>query len=210
MRNSPSLTRAIGLVRVASRLVPRRFRDDWRAEWEAELTAAAQEPVSWKPDADLVRHAMGSFVDAFWIRQREVADLQTIDDLRHGWRQMRQHSGFAFTAVAILALSMAASVVAFSVVSQILQRPLPYPNHDRLVTVWERQTRLARAAEVAPGNFLDWRARAQSFTHLAAGDPWSYDYTGGDRPEVWRAVNVTEGFFDAFGVKPLLGRFFLA
>ena len=40
MRNSPSLTRAIGLVRVASRLVPRRLRDDWRAEWEAELAAA--------------------------------------------------------------------------------------------------------------------------------------------------------------------------
>ncbi len=62
---------------------------------------------------------------------------------------------------------------------------------------------------MAPANFLDWRARSQSFTHLAAGDPWSYDYTGGDRPEVWRAVNVTEGFFDAFGIKPLLGRFFL-
>ena len=98
------------------------------------------------PKADLVRHAMGSFVDAFWIRQRDVADLQTIDDLRHGWRQMRQHSGFAFTAAAILALSMAASVVAFSVVSQILQRPLPYPDDERLVTVWERHSRLAHAA----------------------------------------------------------------
>jgi putative ABC transport system permease protein len=218
MRNGPSLTRALRLVRVASRLVPPRLRDDWRAEWEAELTAVDLQPVSPKPkakadpkpEADLVRHAMGSFVDAFWIRQREVADLQTIDDLRHGWRQMRHHSGFAFTAAAILALSMAASVVAFSVVSQILQRPLPYPNDEQLVTVWERQLASATRQEVAPANFLDWRARSQSFTHLAAGDPWSYDYTGGERPEVWRAVNVTEGFFDAFGITPLLGRFFLA
>ena len=152
---------------------------------------------------------MGSFIDAFWIRQREVADLQTIDDLRHGWRQMRQHSGFAFTAVAILALSMAASVVAFSVVSQILQRPLPYPDEARLVTVWERQVSTSGRNEVAPGNFYDWRSRARSFSYLAAGDPYSYDYTGGDRPEVWRAVNVTEGFFETYGVRPLLGRFFL-
>ncbi len=212
MSTSRSLARALGLVRAASHIVPRRLRDDWRAEWEAELAAADQEPLSPKPKvkADLVRHAMGSFVDAFWIRQRDMADLQTIDDLRHGWRQMRHHGGFAFTAVAILALSMAASVVAFSVVSQILQRPLPYPDDERLVTVWERQITSPARLDVAPANFLDWRARSQSFTHLAAGDPWSYDYTGGDRPEVWRAVNVTEGFFDAFGITPLVGRFFLA
>ena len=112
-----------------------------------------------------------AFVDAFWIRQRDVADLQTIDDLRHGWRQMRQHGGFAFTAIAILALSMAASVIAFSVVSQMLLRPLPYPDDrapgHRLGAAAHSPARL----EVAPANFLDWRARSQSFTHLAAGDP---------------------------------------
>jgi hypothetical protein len=188
------------IVRLAAWLVPARLRREWLMEWEGEL-AARSEPQ--------VRRALGSFVDAFWIRQRDVADLRAIDDLRHGWRQMRQHGAFAFTAVAILALSMAASVVAFSVVSQILQRPLPYPDADRVVTVWERHAVTAGRNEVAPGNFMDWRARATSFSQLAAGDPWSYDYTAGERPEVWRAVNVTEGFFDVFGVKPLLGRFFL-
>jgi putative ABC transport system permease protein len=167
-------------------------------EWHGELAARTSPQI---------RHALGSFVDAFWIRQRDVADLRAIDDLRHGWRQMRQHSGFAYTVVGILSLSMAASVVAFSVVSQILDRPLPYPDADRVVTVWERQATTAGRNEVAPGNFMDWRARARSL-QLAAGDPWSYDYTGGDRPEVWRAVNVTEGFFDIFGVKPLIGRYF--
>jgi putative ABC transport system permease protein len=206
-----TLERALRIVDLASLLVPARLRDEWRREWHGELAAAADAP----PDAarrapvPLVRHALGSFTDAFWIRQRDVADLDAIDDLRHGWRQMRQHGAFAFTAVAILALSMAASVVAFSVISQILQRPLPYPDDSRLVTVWERQLAAPGRLEVAPGNFYDWRDRAQSFAHLAAGDPYSYDYTAADRPEVLRAVNVTEGFFDAFGIKPLLGRFFL-
>ena len=191
------------IVRLAAWLVPQRLRADWLREWQGELAAASS------AGADrLTRHALGSFVDAFWLRQREVADLQIIDDLRHGWRQMRQHGGFAFTAIAILALSMASSIVAFSVVSQILERPLPYQDVARLVTVWERQLTSAGRNEVAPANFYDWRARVTGFSHFAAGEPYSYDYTGGDRPEVWRAVNVTEGFFDAYGVTPLLGRFF--
>jgi hypothetical protein len=196
-----TLSRAVRIVGVASRIVPARLRADWRQEWEGELSAATDQ-------SRLVRHALGSFVDAFWIRQREVADLDVIDDLRHGSRQLRQHAGFAITAVGILAVSMAASVTAFSVVSQILLRPLPYPEPERIVTVWERQMSSPVRNDPAPGNFLDWRARAQSFSRLAAAEPYSYDYTGGDRPEVLKALNVTEGFFDVFGVAPLAGRFF--
>ncbi len=101
--------------------------------------------TGWQPHLWCVTR-WAAFVDAFWIRQRDVADLQTIDDLRHGWRQMRQHGAFAFTAVAILALSMAASVVAFSVVSQILQRPLPYPDDRAARHRLGAAARLARAA----------------------------------------------------------------
>ena len=110
------------LVALASRLVPARLRDEWRREWEGELAAAADVR---RPHGSCGTRS-GSFVDAFWIRQRDVADLQAIDDLRHGLRQWTQQAGFVITAVGILALSMAASVTAFSVVSQILLRPLPY------------------------------------------------------------------------------------
>ncbi len=85
---------------------------------------------------------------------------------------------------------MAATVTAFSVVSQILLRPLPYPEPDRIVTLWERLPATPGRNDVAPGNFIDWRARATSFTQLAAVDPYSYDYTGGDRPEVLKAIKV--------------------
>ena len=121
---------------------------------------------------------------------------------------LRQHAGFAITTVGILALSMAASVTAFSVVSQILLRPLPYTDPDRIVTVWERQPATPGRLDVAPGNFIDWRERATSFTQLAGAEPYSFDYTGGDRPEVLKTLLVTEGFFDIFGIKPLAGRFF--
>lgn len=204
MTRPPSLVRALIIVRLASGLVPSRLRDEWRREWDGELAAASD-----NPKARLVRYALGSFADAFWIRQRDVADWQTIDDLRHGFRQWRQQSGVAITAVSILALSMAASVTAFSVVSQILLRPLPYTDPERVVTLWERVPSVAERQYVAPGNFIDWRARATSFTQLAGAEPYSFDYTGGDRPLVLKAMLVTEGFFDVFGIRPLAGRFFL-
>jgi len=199
-----SVSLAQRIIAIAALMVPARLRADWQREWAAELASVSD------PAAPLTRYALGAFTDAFWIRQREVADVELIDDLRHGWRQLRQHSGFAITAIGILSLSMAASVTAFSVVSQVLLRPLPYRAPERIVTVWERQAATAGRQDVAPATFLDWRDRAQSFSQLAAGEPYSYDYTGGDRPEVLRAANVTEGFFDIFGVRPLAGRFFVA
>ena len=107
MVNTRSLTRAQTIVRIASRLVPPHAREEWLKEWQGEIASVdnARTPI--------VRYACGSFADAFWIRQRDVADLQTIDDLRHGFRQWRQQAGFAITAIGILSLSMAASVVAF-------------------------------------------------------------------------------------------------
>ena len=187
------------IVRLASRLVPARLRDDWRREWEGELAAAAEQSASCR--------SCGTRSDRSSMRSGSASATspicRPIDDLRHGFRQLRQQAAFAITTVGILALSMAATVTAFSVVSQILLRPLPYPDPDRIVTVWERLPPTPGRNDVAPGNFIDWRARATSFTHLAAVDPYSYDYTGGDRPEVLKAIKVTEGFFDVFGITPL-------
>ena len=151
---SPSLTRAIALVGLASRLVPRGCATTGAREWEGELTAAdPQTPRRRRgrsAKADLVRHALGSFVDAFWIRQRDVADLRPSTTCATAGGSCGSTRGFAFTAVGILALSMAASVVAFSVVSQILLRPLPYPDADRIVTVWERQLTAPGGSTSAP------------------------------------------------------------
>lgn len=193
------------ILRLASTLVPAALRADWTREWEGELAAGRDEGRR-----DLTRRVFGSIADAFWLRQRSIADVAWIDDLRHAWRQFRGQAGFTITATGILAVGMAASVVAFSVVSQMLLRPLPYPDANRIVTLWERQAQSSGKLEVAPGNFLDWRAQATSFTQIAGAEPYSHDYTGGERPEVFRSLKVTEGFFDVFGIRPVVGRFFNA
>lgn len=191
------------LVRLASSIVPAPLRAEWQAEWNGELAAWTQEGKT-----GAVRHATGAFGDALWLRQRDLVDAGWLDDLRHGWRQLRDHHGFAFVAIGVLAIGMAASITAFSVVSQVLLRPLPYSEPDRIVTVWERQSGTPGRQDVAPGDFLDWKARTSSFAHLAGIEPYSHDFTDADRPEVWRAVKVTPGFFESFALAPALGRWF--
>ncbi|MCA1586023.1 MAG: ABC transporter permease [Acidobacteria bacterium] len=201
------LTLAQWIVRFAAPLAPADLRDEWRQEWAAELAALQDLPPAHRRS---VRRALGAFADALWLRQRGAADFDWIDDLRHGWRQLTGHLAFAVTAVGILAVGLGATVTMFSVTDQVLLRSLPYPDPDRIVTLWETRGDDAALLEAAPANFLDWRERATSFEYLAAADPSSLGFTGGSRPEVFASAKVTAGFFESFGVRPILGRFFTA
>ncbi len=193
------------LVRLAALLAPGAIRSDWTREWEAELASLQDRP---RRERHAVRRALGAFIDALWLRQRSIVDLSWIDDLRYGWRQLTGHAGFAVTPIAILALGLAATTAMFAVMDQVLLRALPYPEADRVVTLWETRRDSAERLEVAPANFLDWRERLRSFDSLAGVEPWSLDFIGGSRPEVFAGTQVTSGFFEAFGVQPLYGRLF--
>jgi putative ABC transport system permease protein len=193
------------LIRLSGWLVPGGVRQDWRHEWDAELASLSDLPARYQRP---IRRALGAFADAFWLRQRSIADFDWIDDVRHGLRQLVQHSGFATTVIAIASLGLAATVTMFSVTDQILLRPLPYPQPERIVTFFETRGPEREPDDVAPGNFLDWRERSRSFDFFAGVEPWSLDIFNGPRPEVWSATKVTQGFFETFGVTPLAGRLF--
>jgi putative ABC transport system permease protein len=202
---APSQQLAQRIVQLAAFLVPAGQRDDWRQEWDAELASLGDLPRRVRRPA---RRAVGAFADAFWLRQRSVADFDWIDDLRIGARQLTQHTGFAVMTIGILSIGLAATVTMFSVTEQVLLRPLPYPDADSIVTVWETRAPSNEPLEVSPGNLLDWQRAQTSFTHFAGVDPYSLDIIGNARPEVWFSAKVTEGFFETFGVQPMLGRFF--
>lgn len=193
------------IVALAAALVPSPQRRDWHSEWHGELASLGDLPVRYRRPT---RRALGAFADAFWLRQRSIADFVWIDDLRIGMRQLVQHTGFALTAVGILSLGLAATVTMFSVTDQVLLRPLPYAHSDRIVTLWETRAPDDAALEVAPGNLLDWRERLQSLEHVVGVAPMSLDIALGSRPEVWFAAQVTAGFFETFGLTPIAGRFF--
>ena len=113
------------------------------------------------------------------------------------------------TAIALLAMALGigANTAVFSIVNTILLRPLPYPDAERLVRIWESQPDLDKAP-LAPGNFLDWKQHNQSFEQLAAFRSQSLNFTEGQEPERIRGARVSANFFSVLGLQPALGRSF--
>jgi len=131
-------------------------------------------------------------------------------DFRYALRLLRKSPGFAVAAVLTLALGMSANTVMFSVLNTVLLRPLPYPQPDRLVQIWETDARRGDMHNtVSPYNFLDWRSQSQSFEQMATYEYNSVVLTGQKAPVRLSALFVTASFFDVMKVSPLKGRKFL-
>jgi putative ABC transport system permease protein len=128
-------------------------------------------------------------------------------DLRHSLRSLLRQPGILYTSLASLALGIGATSAIFSVAYAVLVRPLPYPDAERLVTVWEtmpgNDTRL-----VAPGNYLDLRIQATTVDALAAYSATEVNVAGAAEPERVRGMTVTGEFFPMLGVTAEIGRVF--
>jgi putative ABC transport system permease protein len=128
-------------------------------------------------------------------------------DLRLALRLARRNPGFTAVAAITLALAIGANTAVFSVVNAVLLRPLPYPDPDRLVVVWEVKD--GRDWLVAPANFLDWQERTTTLDHLAMVQPVAINMAGTGEPERLRGARVSPSFFQVLQVEPALGRGFL-
>ena len=126
-------------------------------------------------------------------------------------RAFRRSPGFTALAVLTIAIGVGANAAIFSVVNAALLRPLPYPRDDELVLVSStvRSTKQI-LGDASPANFLDWRARNQSFTGMAALRPASFVWTSGDRPDRVAGAIVNTNYFDVLEIKPAIGRGFRA
>src|SRR6266545_7607689 len=99
-------------------------------------------------------------------------------DLRYALRMLGKRPAFALVAVLTLAVGIGANTAIFSVVNGVLLRPLPYPEPDRIVRLWESTSRRPRAAVSYP-NFTDWHQRLTTFKGLAAYQGGSTTVLGG-------------------------------
>ncbi|HEX6731303.1 MAG TPA: ABC transporter permease [Pyrinomonadaceae bacterium] len=132
-----------------------------------------------------------------------------LNDVRYAIRNLLKRPGFTLIAVVTLALGIGANSTIFSAVHSLLLRPLPFPELERVVAVWDKMpSRGVDRNEVAMANYLDWRAQSQSFDHLALYRWWSTNLTGVDPPERIQGFLVTGNFFDTIGTKPIMGRGF--
>ena len=128
-------------------------------------------------------------------------------ELRYALRQLRKNPGFTATAVFTLALGIGANTAIFSVVNGVLLNPLPYPQPEQLVAVYQRIPQFTEASIPYP-DFLDWQRENRSFSALAAYRSDDFNLTGTGEPERLKGGMVSATFFPIFGVKPVLGRTF--
>jgi putative ABC transport system permease protein len=132
-------------------------------------------------------------------------------DIRYGFRILRKSRSFTAVAVITLALAIGANTAIFSVLYPALLRPLPYKQPDQLVILGENRPQVPCCSYTSSyPDYLDWKRTARSFASLAAFADDSFVLTGNGDPKTIYSAMVTPDFFSTLGVKPLLGRDFVA
>jgi putative ABC transport system permease protein len=134
-----------------------------------------------------------------------------VQDVRYGLRTLLKTPSFAIIAILTLAVGIGANAAIFSFVNAILLRPLPYQNPERLVMVFEnhRVNGWDRFTIGAPV-LSEWRKQSTAFEGLAARGWGGFILTGKGQPENIPGSLLSANIFSLLGIKPLLGRDFLA
>src|ERR1051325_10587661 len=130
-------------------------------------------------------------------------------DIRYGARVLIKHRTFTTIAVLTLGLGIGANTAIFSVVNELLLRPLPYRDASTIVTVWEVSPEGRHQNSTSPSNFRSWLEQNTSFQSLAAFTDQRINVTGNFEPEEVSVQLVTPPFFQTLGVEPILGRTFV-
>ena len=141
-----------------------------------------------------------------------------VHDLRYALRLQRRQIKFAALVIGLTALGIGATAALFSVTYDVLVKPLPWPNADRVVSLTEtRGGNTARVGGFTNVVYLAWQEDARTVDGLAAWSlglaPWSpglVTLTGDGNPERITTVSATASLFSVLGVQPLLGSLFVA
>jgi predicted permease len=196
-----------------------RAKSDLAAEIEAHLALAAADRRDRGADPETARReAEREFGNAALVKDvtRRIWGWVWLDsleqDLTSALRQLRRSPRFSITVVGTLALGIGAATAMFTVVDQVLLKPLPYAQPERLVTIGESGTHgtpgLNRGAA-----FLDvqaWQQQNKTFDEIAyysAGSKQNFlDGHAGSQPVY--LTSVSPNFFSMLGVRPQLGHAF--
>ncbi|MEJ2215330.1 MAG: ABC transporter permease [Gemmatimonadota bacterium] len=125
--------------------------------------------------------------------------------IRHATRRLIRSPLFLAATLATLALGIGANTAIFSVVHAVLLRPLPYPNPERLVHVWESTS---GHGTVSPPDFADFRSLNDVFQDAAAHYNTGLTLTGEGSAQQLSGVAATPSLFSILGVRPEIGRVF--
>jgi hypothetical protein len=133
---------------------------------------------------------------------------QIAQDIRYASRQLGRSPGFTLAVVLSLALGIGANTAIFSYIDAWVIKPLPYPHADRLAVLesHDKKKGWTRNSVTSTADFFDFQKQNASFEQTAAWTSWNFNLTGDGPPELVEGGRVSWNYFDALGVKPILGR----
>ena len=183
------------------------YPSSFRKEYEEELVRIFRERRTQMYNPLSIAYLwLSGFVDV--VVNAACAHWEILrQDLRYTARTLRRAPVFALTAIVVTGLGIGANTAAFSITDRVLLRPLPFPNSDRLVQLWQRNPAYARF-ELSPPNFYDWRRLSTSFELMSAYATAAWNFVGEGDPQRIQGTMVTPAFFNTLDVQPLLGRTF--
>jgi predicted permease len=130
-------------------------------------------------------------------------------NLQYGARVLARSPGFTLTAMLTLALAIGANTAIFSLVNALMLKPLPYKDAGNIVvpaTVFDRLH--TDRGSISYPDILDWKGQTDLFEAVGAFNGASWDVTGTEDPERLKGLSVGDGYFQAMGATPLIGRTF--
>jgi predicted permease len=152
-------------------------------------------------------------------RSREAWQWSTLEllraDLKHAFRRLRKSPGFAATVILTLAIGIGANTAVFSVLDNVILRPLPYPDSDELVAVWLNApgaaglTNFTSGLRLSSSMYFTFSEQNRTFQSMGVWMPRTANVTGVGEPEEVHTVLISDGVLQALNVAPLVGRWLL-
>jgi putative ABC transport system permease protein len=180
------------------RFYPRDFRDQFGGEMTQLYRDRGREEPWWSLWCSLVLDLLRTAPSEHLAMLRQ--------DLRDAWGGLRRTPIITAAAVLTLALGVGTSTAVFSVVQAILLRPLPYPESDRLVEIFEENLKAGTLFRASALNYLSWSERSQRLDAIGAFQSVGVTLTDDGDPDLLRGSLVTASLFQVLGVKPIIGQ----
>jgi predicted permease len=195
-----------------------RRKRELQEEIDAHLQMAIADRVARGETAETARQAAAREFGNIPLVQDVTRDMwgqawleQLGRDVRYALRQLRKSPGFTITATTMLAVAICANSTVFSWIDGTMLRPIPGARDTGDLVTLQRGER--NFSPTPPLSYLDYRDLREQNHTLAGILAYHHDWitlTGGAQPQRVFIANVTANYFDVLGIKPVLGRFFLA
>lgn len=175
--------------------------------WEPE--AAREEAVRRFGDTEKIRRESSRIMRS---NDQKLRFSRFLDDIRHDTiyavRTLRKSPGFTMVAILILAIGIGANVAIFSMLKGIILRPMPFPDPDRVVAIWETETGSRGYQPFTSPDYYDMLDNNSSFEEFGIYTFRWANVTVDDELERVRGVITTASVLRALEMPPLHGRFF--